>query len=272
MIADDDIGDGGNRQIGHQQKRIIQILLPPLLFHKRLRQPGTSSSWYSLGISWYLSRFLVLAFGPGRVRFPLARVWGARGHCFMHFHAGRWYVPLLVFFWCNITLLGVEAWRKGDDVLPQTSLFLPAAGGTGSWMDSAGRRACRRHRDEFKVPWKFESWMMQAGDSILTSCSVLASSSDLASVSPYLSPPRVSFSPSSCLVPYRAGHRESGAMLKSSVILTLPALHRTQYKTEILPPGPVRLPRYPRLCVYCIRRLKLELHAPKVVDPIVCTV
>lgn len=129
---------------------------------------------------------------------------------------------------------------------------------------SAGRRACRRHRDAFKVPWKFESWMMQTGDSILTSCSVLASSSDLASLSPYLPPPRVSFSPSSCLVPSRAGHRESGAMLKSSVIPTLPALHRTQYKTEILPPGAVRFPRYPRLCVYCIRRLKLELHAPKV--------
>lgn len=164
-------------------------------------------------------------------------------------------------FWSfsGVTLLGtgrgVEAWRKGDDVLPQTSLFLPAAGGTGSWMDSAGRQACRRHRDEFKVPWKFESWTMQTEDSILTSCSVLASSSDLASLSPYLSPPRVSFSPSSCLVPSRPGHRESGAMLKSSVILTLPALHRTQYKTEILPPGAVRFPRYPRLCVYCIRRL-----------------
>lgn len=161
MIADDDIGDGGNRQIGHQQKRIIQILLPP---HPFPQAASSTRHVVVLVFPWYSLVFV--AFSGTRVRsgpgaLPIGARMGSKRSLFHAFSRRKVVCPTFGLF-SGVTLLGtgrgVEAWRKGDDVLPQTSLFLPAAGGTGSWMDSAGRRACRRHRDEFKVPWKFESW------------------------------------------------------------------------------------------------------------------
>lgn len=190
MIADDDIGDGGNRQIGHQQKRIIQIL------------PSFSTSGFvnparrRLGIPLVFLGICRVFWYSRSVRAGCASHWRAYGEqevivsCIFTQEGG------ISHFWSfsGVTLLGTvaEAWKLGGRGMmsshrPLFFFLQQEAPGVG-WILLVGGLADATGTSS-RSHGSLKSWMMQTGDSILTSCSVLASSWDLASLSPYLSPP-----------------------------------------------------------------------------------